>query len=257
MKRSLFTLSTLILLGFPQVASAYEYRLQFTPQSGARGLIVAGYAFDGTTVIGNCSYYTSRPCSGRGCRPLIVHHYNTCTWDSYGNLLSMTPGALTAPEPLSQSGTEIVYATSGGSTTGLDTRNFGFVDTPSSHYTWQTPNGSYADILDSVYPITATLISDGDFDLSFGGANVGSQTFGTLTPTPGVATIADTTCGSAVPIGTTCTVTISYDPTTLMCTYSPYGYAYTGIDLALATDAGTNDDFTQRFTVIGVPICDD
>src|SRR6266480_2449842 len=31
--------------------------------------------------------------------------------------------------------------------------------------------------------------------------------------------------------------------------FSPYGYAYTGIDLALATDAGTNKDFTQRFTV--------
>jgi len=43
----------------------------------------------------------------------------------------------------------------------------------------------------------------------------------------------------------------------IMCTYSPYGYAYTGIDLALATDAGANKDFTQRFTVTGVPICDD
>jgi len=32
---------------------------------------------------------------------------------------------------------------------------------------------------------------------------------------------------------------------------------YTGIDLALATDAGTNKDFTQRFTITGVPICDD
>src|SRR5438105_11864423 len=139
MKRSLFTLSTLILLGFPQVASAYEYRLQFTSHSGARGLIVAGYAFDGTTVIGNCSYYTSSPCSGRGCRPRIVPHYNTCTWDQYGTLLTMTPGAPTAPEPLYQNGTEIAYATNGASSTGLDIRNFGFVDTPSSHYTWQTP----------------------------------------------------------------------------------------------------------------------
>ena len=127
----------------------------------------------------------------------------------------MTPGAPTAPAPLYQSGTEIVYATSGASTTGLDTRNFGFVDTPSSHYTWQTPNGTYAAIPDAAYPITATLISDGDFDLSFAGATVGSQTFGTLTPTPGDATVADTTCGSAVPTGTTCTVTIAYDPVRL------------------------------------------
>ena len=257
MKRTSFTLSTLILLGFAHVASAYEYRLQFTPQSGARGLVVAGYEFDGSTVVGNCSYNTTSPCSGRGCRTVTVHHYNTCTWDPYGNLLSMTPGAPTAPAPLYQSGTEIVYATSGASSTGLDTRTFGFVDTPSAHYTWQTPNGSYAVIPDAAYPITATLISDGDFDLSFAGATVGSQTFGTLTPTAGDATVADTTCGSAVPTGTTCTVTISYDPTTIVCTYSPYGYAYTGIDLALATDAGTNKDFTQRFTVTGVPICDD
>jgi hypothetical protein len=75
--------------------------------------------------------------------------------------------------------------------------------------------------------------------------------------TPGDAIVADTSCGSAVPTGTTCAVTISYDPTTIMCTYSPYGYAYTGIDLALATDAGANKDFTQRFTVTGVRICDD
>jgi hypothetical protein len=188
---------------------------------------------------------------------VTVHHYNTCTWDPYGNLLNITPGAPTAPAPLYQSGTEIVYATSGASTTGLDTRNFGFVDTPSSHYTWQTPNGSYAVIPDATYSITATLISDGDFDLSFAGATVGSQTFGGYTPSPGDATVADSTCGSAVTIGTTCTLTISYDPTTIICTYSPYGDAYTGIDLALATDAPINTEFTQRFTVTGVPICDD
>ena len=256
MKRALLTLSTLILLGFAHVASAYEYRLQFTPQSGARNLVVVGYQFDGNNdVVGNCSYDTSSPCSGRGCHSYITHHANTCTWDPYGNLLSITPGAPTAPSPLY--GTEIVYSTSGASTTGLDTRNFGFVDTPSSHYTWQTPNGSYAVIPDAAHVITASLISDGDFDLSFTGATVGSQTFGTLTPTPGDAIVADTSCGSAVPTGTTCAVTISYDPTTIMCTYSRSGYAYTGIDLALATDAGANKDFTQRFTVTGVRICDD
>jgi len=172
--------------------------------------------------------------------------------------VSLPKPALRAPRAASyQNGTEIVYSTSGASTTGLDTRNFGFVDTPSSHYTWQTPNGSDAVIPDAAHVITATLISDGDFDLSFTGATVGSQAFGTLTPTPGDAIVADTSCGSAVPTGTTCAVTISYDPTTIMCTYSPYGYAYTGIDLALATDAGANKDFTQRFTVTGVRICDD
>jgi hypothetical protein len=52
-------------------------------------------------------------------------------------------------------------------------------------------------------------------------------------------------------------VTVSYNPTTIQCTGSPYGYAYTGIDLSLITDAGANTDFTQRFTITGAPICDD
>ena len=78
MRRTPVTLSTLILLGFAHVASAYEYRLQFTPQSGARGLVVAGYEFNGSTVIGNCSYDTTSPCSGRGCHTVTVHHDNTC-----------------------------------------------------------------------------------------------------------------------------------------------------------------------------------
>lgn len=255
MKHTTFILSALVWLGFAQVASAYEYRLQFAPRSGARNLVVMGYAFDGSTVVGNCSYDTTSPCSGRGCRPLTVHHHNTCIWDRFGNLLSATPGAPTAPAALYQTGTEIVYAADGSSVTGLDTRNFGFVDTPSSHYTWQTPNDSYVVIPDAPYAMTATLISDGDFDLGFAGATVGLQTFGTLT-LPGDAIIADA-CGSIVPTGTTCTLTISYDPTTIACTPLPSGYVYTGISLVLTADAGTNEDFTQRFTVVGVPTCDD
>ena len=34
------------LLGIARVALAYEYPLQFTPNPGYRGLIVAGYKFD-------------------------------------------------------------------------------------------------------------------------------------------------------------------------------------------------------------------
>ncbi len=41
------------------------------------------------------------------------------------------------------------------------------------------------------------------------------------------------------------------------CTGSPYGYAYTGIDLSLSTNSPTNTDFTQKYTVTGVPMCDD
>jgi hypothetical protein len=201
LKRLLFAV---ILLWTAGAASAYEYPLQFVPQAGARGLLVAGYEFVsvGTTVLGNCSYYTQSACSGRGCHPPPpTYHYNTCTWDRFGNLLSMTPGEPTAPTPLYQTGTEIVYAVSGKSATGFDTRNFGFVSTPSAHYTWETLNGGYADIPDALYRIQATLISDGDFNLNVAGARVTTQIYGTYTPAPGSAAVSANTCTSAVPPG--------------------------------------------------------
>ena len=250
-------LSTLILLCFALVASAHEYRLQFTPQSGARNLVVAGYEFAGDTVVGNCSYSTVSACSGRGCHSKTTYHDNTCAWDLYGNLLSMTPGAPTTRPPLYTTGTKIVYAANDTSTTGLDTRDFGFVSTPSSHYRWLTLNGGYAVIPDAVYSITATLISNGDYALNFAGAKVETRTFGTVTPTPGQAIVSANTCVGAVMPRSKCTVTVSYKPKTIACTFSRHGFAYTGIKLSLVTDAGANTDFTQRFTVTGVPICND
>src|ERR1700680_1679802 len=255
MKRLLLTL---ILLG-AHVAYAYEYKLQFTPQSGARGLVVAGYQFNTDTVAGNCSYYTVSAGSGRGSPGATTYHYNTCTWDFFGNLISLTPvsSAPVAPPPISQTGTEIVYAVSGAGSTGHDTRGFGFVSTPSPHYTWQTANGGYAVIPYAVYAITPTLISDGGFSLNFAGTTVASSVSGYYPPSPGTATVSASTCASSVPAGSTCSVTVSYDPTTIKCTGSPYGYAYPRIDLSLVTDAGANIDFTQGFTITGVPICDD
>jgi hypothetical protein len=255
MKRLLLAL---VLLGAP-VAYGYEFKLHFTPPGGAYGLVVAGYEFSGNTVVGSCSYYTVSAGSGRGSRGTRTNHYNTCSWDFFGNLISMTPvsSAPVAPQPISTSGTEIVYAVSGSSSTGQDTRGFGFVNTPSSHYTWQTANGGYAVIPYAVYTITATLVSDGDFPLAFDGATVASSISGYITPAAGTATVSSTTCGSSVAVGSTCSVTVSYDPTTIKCTGSPYGYAYTKIDLSLVTDAGANIDFTQGFTITGVPMCDD
>jgi hypothetical protein len=74
MKRILFTL---MLVSLAHTARAYEYHLQFTPQSGARALVVAGYQFSGNEVVGNCSYYTMSACSGRGCHSVPNYHYNT------------------------------------------------------------------------------------------------------------------------------------------------------------------------------------
>lgn len=257
MKRFLLTLT---LLGSgAHSAYAYEYKLQFTPQGGASGLVVAGYQFVLGTVAGDCSYYTVSAGSGRGSHGTTTYHYNVCSWDLFGNLVSLTPvsSAPVAPPPISETGTEIVYAVSGASSTGRDTRGFGFVNTPSSHYTWQTVNGGYAVIPYAVDSITATLISDGDYPLTVDGATVTPTVSGFYTPTPGTATVSATTCGSTVPAGTTCSVTVSYNPRTIKCTGSPYGYAYTRIDLKLVTDAGANTDFTVGFTITGVRTCDD
>jgi hypothetical protein len=254
MERFLLTLTLLSA----HMAYAYEYKLQFTPQGGALGLMVAGYQFNANTVVGDCSYYTVSPGSGRGSHGTRTNHYNSCTWDLFGNLISLTPVSSEpmAPPPLSQTGTEVVYAINGSSGTGRDTRGFGFVSTPSPHYSWQTANGGYAVIPYAVYTITLTLASDGEFPLTLDSASVSS--WGTYyTPAGGTATVSSTTCPSSVPAGTTCSMTISYNPTTMKCTSSPYGYGYTGIDLSLVTDAGATIDWTERFTITGMPACDD
>jgi Putative metal-binding motif len=254
MKRLLFALAIGCVAN---LAFAYEFRLQLAVPPNARALSVIGYLFAGDTVIGNCSYDTVSACSGRGCHPVTTHHDNTCTWDLSGSLLSVAPGAPAPQSPLYTSGSEMVYAVSGSSATGRDTRGFGFVDTPASHYTWQTPNGAYDVIPYAPYTLTATLASDGDLDLTFGAASVVAQVSGTITPSPGTATIASNTCTGPLAPGSTCTVTVTYDPTTILCTPSPYGFVYTGVDLSLSTNAPAKPDFTQQYTVTGLPICDD
>ena len=253
MKR--FLLAPILLSAI--AAHGYEYKLQFTPQGGAQGLVVAGYEFNGRDVVGNCSYYVVTSGSGRGGHSIRTNHYNTCTWDLYGNLLSMNPGEPAIPQPRSETGTEIVYAIEGTSKTGQDTRGFGFVSTPSAHYSWTTGNGGYADIPYADYKVTANLISDGDFTLEVAGERVTTGISGTITPSPGTATVSAKTCGSSLAVGRSCSVTVTYNPTTIGCTGDPYGYAYTNLSLALVTDAGATIDFTEGFTVTGVPICDD
>ncbi len=245
----------LVIVSIASAASGYEYPLQFSTPAGGRNTFVAGYYFVNNTVVGDCSYYTQGGCSGRGCHPPPpTYYYNTCTWDLYGNLLSTVSGAPPQPAPLYTVNTETVYA-SGFSTTGRDSRNFGFVATPSSHYTWQT-NNVYADIPDAPYMVQATLTIDGDYALNLSNATVTPQIYGTVTPSAGSASVTGNTCQQVFP-GATCTITVTYDPTAIMCTASPYGYAYTGIDLSLTTDSGATTDFIERFTVTGVPICND
>jgi hypothetical protein len=254
MKQAAFMLVSVLAVN---VAFAYEFHLQFPTGSNARGLNVVGYQIDGSTVSGDCSYYTVSACSGRGCHPITTHYYNNCTWDLSGNLLGVVTGEPPAQAPLYTNGTEVVYAVSGSSTTGRDSRGFAFVDTPAAHYSWQTANGANAVIPDAPYLVSATFVSDGDADLSLSPPSVSAQVYGTVTPSPGAATIVGTTCQSPLAPNATCTVTVSYDPTTIPCTASPYGYAYTGIDVSLSTNSPESMDFTERFTVTGVRICDE
>ncbi len=150
----------------------------------------------------------------------------------------------------------IVYASSGSSTTGVDTRGYGFVFTPASHFTWQSVNNTYAVIPDAPYAITASLISDGDIPLTYSGATAAASVSGLVTTAAGTATVTGTTCPHSIAPGASCSVSVSYNPATIRCTASPYGFAYTKLTLSLITDAGAHTDFTIGFTVTGVPLCD-
>ena len=133
MTRALFTL---IFVLVANGASAYEFHLQFSTPPGARDVSIIGYQFTGNTVVGDCTYVIIPPCSGRGCHSNPVYYYNTCTWDLYGDLLNVATGAPPTQSPLYTNGTEVVYAVSddGTSTPSPDSAGFGFVATPSQHY---------------------------------------------------------------------------------------------------------------------------
>lgn len=240
MKRHL-SLSFLGIALCTMLVSAHEYPLQFTPNSGYRSLVVAGYRFVGNTVIGNCSYYTVRSSGGRGSSPTYTYYKQTCTWDLYGNLLGIASGAPPAPPVVGYSGTETIYAmTQSGDSTGTDTAlpMHGFVNTPGSHYTWQTSN-AHEVLSQQIYTFTLTLKSDGDIPLEFSSASATSKIAS--------ASVTGTTCSSEVPVNSTCTVTVTYDPTKI-CSLS--GLAYDSLDVNIITDAGQSSDFVQGYTLV-------
>lgn len=240
---------TLCCIFVAPIACAHEYALHFTPNPGYRGLVVAGYRFSGDTVIGNCSYYTVHSGSGRGggYRTTKTYYNQTCTWDLYGNLLSMTPGAPTAPAPIYTSGTQTVYArNASGESTGTDTALpfGGFVNTPGSHYTWLTSN-AYLALPQAVWTLTTTLKSDGDIPVTISAVQASARL--------AKVTVQSTTCKGEVPVGATCSVTVTYDPTKLS---SPTGLAYDTLTIAITSDAGQASDFVQSYTVT-VSVSDD
>jgi hypothetical protein len=230
-------------LAAADTAGAYEYALQFTPNSGFRGLVVAGYQFIGSSVVGNCSYYTVHSGSGKGggYRTFTTHYNQTCTWDLYGNLLNVRAGAPLVPAPLSVNGTETIYALKpGGGYTGADTtlKYRGFVFTNGSHYSWKTSN-AYAVLKQTPYTFTATLVSDGDIPLTVARADVSAL--------QGLAAVNGTNCTRQIQVGATCDVTIAYDPTRLR---SATGLAYDTLTIALITNSKQAYDFVQSYTIV-------
>jgi hypothetical protein len=243
MKRSI-SLGAFCLLGLARLGMAYEYPLQFAPNPGFRGLVVAGYRFDQNgNVVGNCSYYTVSGGSGKGGGGGKSTSYKqTCTWDLHGNLLSIAPGAPAVPAPVATKGSAIVYAIdSNGDYTGTDRElpEKGFVNSPGSHYTWLTPSGN-AVLHQIVYTMTASLKSNGDMPLNISGVQVSALN--------GVATLKSENCDQApIDVGDKCSITLTYDPGNLT---APNGIATDTLRVDLTSDAGEGHDFILNFTII-------
>ena len=239
------SLTAFCLAVFAPLAGAYEYPLQFTPNPGYRGLVVAGYKFVGNDVVGSCSYYTvSGLSSGKGGHAPttgVKNYQQTCTWDSFGNLLSVAPGAPPVPTALDTDGSKIIYASNGnGDTTGTDAKlpERGFVNTPGAHYTWLTPNIN-AVLIQIVYTSTVTLKSDGDGPVNITAVAVSAGN--------GKAALKSTTCIGKIDVGKTCSVTYTYDPTKVTSTTD---LASDTLRIDLTSDAGEANDFVQKLTII-------
>jgi hypothetical protein len=70
----------------------------------------------------------------------------------------------------------------------------------------------------------------------------------------GTATVTSTTCSAQIPVGSTCAVTVTYDPTRLR---SATGLAYDTLDISVISDAGQVRDFVQSYTIVLSQISDD
>lgn len=246
MKRWIHGFAVLSALALSQTASAYEYPLQFAANSGARGLIVAGYAFTPTGVSGNCSYYTQHSGSGRGGGYKTVKTYfnQTCGWDKYGNLLSVTPGAPAIPVPLTTRGTQTIYAIAPGNAyTGTDSAGgmHGFVFTYGAHYTWTTPQTALV-LPQSPHQVQATLVSDGDYAVTI--------TKVTVSALVARATILSNTCQGKIAAGTSCTVTVNYDPSAITVTSdSTNPVVHDTLTIGVVASSHVSPDFVQKYTV--------
>lgn len=235
---------------FATASSAIEYPLSFAPVGNYKDLVVAGYQIAGNVVIGNCSYTRITSGSGRDPRPSYTPIPQTCTWDLYGALQSVTAGAPAAPAPLYTDGTKTVYAKwSKRIYAGTDSALAmgGFVFKYGSHYDWLTSN-AYLVLPQKPYTFTATITSNGDTALNVTGVNVSNALAGAK------LTLVGTTCSGTLAVGGTCDVTVTYNDAKLS---SPTGLAYDIFTIRLKSNAGLENDFVQRCTdEVKVPVDD-
>jgi hypothetical protein len=291
MKKAILGLALLVLSA--TTAQAYEYKLQYgvpavynTYGKVAGYLRVVGDTYNADGTISGVISFDSRSCGTRYCGA-ATFYCATATWDAQGNLVGSTSPVVapfvslnsyqlnTACESnpvLAVNGSEYVYTDNGSSFAGFDAKwvnlgGGGFISTPASHYTWTIAptnftGGAYESntgyIVTPDNPITfdITVTSDGDLPLNI--TSTVSQVVSSGYYTNGTGTVMSVT-GSCLrgPInpGTTCTLTVAFDPTTIVSTGSPYCYAYNNLTLALASDAGNLADWFTHFTITGVRGC--
>jgi hypothetical protein len=289
------------VLGFACTSRAYEYHLQGTLSTG-KAATTLGEQFNADGTVSGQVYYYFRSCD-RVCGPRY-YYCGSGRWDGEGNLIStnlagdgyynspsthdyaFSNGTTACPingsvlydssstTPNAFTNNEQVYAVNGSSTTGRDTRGFGYLDTPRSHFTWGSassctfyPNGQYCFSPDYVaVPYTPptsfqiTITSDGDFPLNITStiASVvvsGSYTQGTGTAAVKATGAANDCLSGPVAQGSTCVLGVTFDPSTIKCSASPYSYAYNDLFLALVSDAGNLPKWETIFTVEGAPGC--
>jgi hypothetical protein len=241
--KTVVSLLAFCLMALPPVARAREYPLQFKAPAGYQGLVVAGYEFVGKTVVGNCSYYTVSSGSGRagGYHPSAKSYRQTCTWDLYGELLSVRAGAPAVPAPLSVKGTRTVYAANAnGGYTGRDRKlpRGGFVDTPSPHYSWLAANTDTV-VQERVSTHSATLKSDGEEPVNISVLDVSAL--------KGIAHLESTTCTGVIKVGSSCVIDVIYDSGRL----SPMsGPVHDTIRIEVKSDSDDGQEFFQDLTVV-------
>jgi hypothetical protein len=83
-----------------------------------------------------------------------------------------------------------------------------------------------------------TLVSDGDLPLTV----TASETSALRAK----VSVSSSTCLGAIPVGATCSVTVTYDPTKLRSTT---GLAYDTLTIGVTSDAGQSHDFIQSYTI--------